>query len=88
MTESVQASLRDQLAALKAEKDAARPAAATAIMNRATEELQASDILRGLPKVGDAASVFARPDLTGRTVRLESLLKKGPTIVSFFRGRW
>lgn len=81
-------SLNEQLASLKAEKDAARPAEATAIMNRATEELRASGILDGVPGVGDTAPVFARPDLDGRTVRLESLLRKGPVIASFFRGRW
>lgn len=81
-------SLNAQLAALRAEKDAARPPAATAIMNSATEALRASDILDGVPKVGDHAPLFARPNLDGRTIRLDALLKKGPTIVSFFRGRW
>lgn len=81
-------SLAEQLAALRAEKDAARPAEPTAIMNRATDELRASGILEGVPGVGDEAPIFARPGLDGRTVRLDSLLKKGPAIVSFFRGRW
>jgi len=81
-------SLKESLAAAKAERDAARPPAATALLNRSTADLLASDILDGVPKVGDTAPLFARPDLNGRTVRLESLLKKGPAILSFFRGRW
>lgn len=81
-------SLNDQLAALRAEKDAARDPAYTAIMNRATEELASTDILDGVPGVGARAPLFARPNLDGETVRLRSLLRKGPVVVSFFRGRW
>jgi len=80
--------LTEQLATLRAEKDAARPPEYTAIMNRGTAELAASDILAGVPKVGDRAPIFSRPDLDGKTVRLRTLNKKGPVIVSFFRGRW
>ncbi len=80
--------LNEQLAALKAEKDAKRDPAYTAVMNRATQELAASDILDGVAKVGEPAPLFARPNLAGETVRLRSLLRQGPVIVSFFRGRW
>jgi hypothetical protein len=82
------ASLRQALADLRAEKDAARPPAATAIMNRATEQLAASPIMDAVVKVGDAAPMFARPNLDGETVRLRYVLKDGPALVSFFRGRW
>ena len=80
--------LAEQLATLRAEKDAARDPAYTAIMNRATEELAATDILDGVPGVGDRAPLFSRPNLSGETVRLRSLLRKGPVVASFFRGRW
>jgi hypothetical protein len=80
--------LREQLAALRAQKDAARDPSYTAIMNRATQELAASDILTGVPRVGDRAPLFARPNLSGETVRLGDLLATGPALVSFFRGRW
>jgi hypothetical protein len=80
--------LNEQLAALRAEKDAARPPEYTAIMNRATSDLAATDILAGVPGVGDRAPIFARPKLDGETVRLRSLIRKGPVVVSFFRGRW
>lgn len=59
-----------------------------ALMKRATAELAASAIMEGLPAVGDRAPRFARPDLDGRTVRLTSLLRQGPVVASFFRGRW
>lgn len=81
-------SLNARLAAMKAEKDAKRDPAATAIMDRATADLRSTDILRGVPGVGERAPSFARPNLDGDTVRLRSLVKRGPVIVSFFRGRW
>ena len=80
--------LNQQLAALKAEKDAARNPDWTAIMDRATADLAATPILDGVPGVGERAPLFARPNLDGDTVRLSSLIKRGPTVVSFFRGRW
>lgn len=81
-------SLNARLAALKAEKDAARNPEWTALMDRATAELAATDILGGVPRPGDRAPSFARPSVSGETARLSSLVKRGPAIVSFFRGRW
>lgn len=80
--------LNERLAAMKAEKDAKRDPAATAIMTRATEDLRASGMLDWVRGVGDAAPWFARPNLDGETVRLRSLVRRGPVVVSFFRGRW
>jgi hypothetical protein len=80
--------LKERLAALRAEKDAARDPAATAILNRATEELKASDIMDGVLGVGARAPRFARPDVDGKSARLEALLRRGPVVASFFRGRW
>ncbi|WP_423926493.1 hypothetical protein [Candidatus Palauibacter sp.] len=77
-----------RLAEMRAEKEAARPAAATAIMNAGTEALRASGILDRVPRAGDRAPLFARPSVAGPTVRLQSLLKRGPVVLSFFRGRW
>ena len=80
--------LNEQLAEARAERDAARNPEWTAIMNRATADLAESDILDGVPGVGDRAPLFARPNLEGESVRLRSLLRKGPVVASFFRGRW
>ena len=77
-----------RLAEMRAEKEAARPAAATAIMHAGTEALRASGILDRVPRVGDRAPLFARPSVAGPTVRLQSLLRRGPVVLSFFRGRW
>ena len=80
--------LKEQLAAARAERDAARDPDLTTILNRATADLAASTILQGIPGVGDRAPLFARPNLEGTSVRLYSLLRKGPVVASFFRGRW
>lgn len=77
-----------RLAEIRAEKEAARPAAATAVMAAGTEALRASGIRDRLPRVGDRAPLFARPSVAGPTVRLKTLLKRGPVVLSFFRGRW
>lgn len=80
--------LNTKLAAMRAEKAAKRPAEITAIMDGATEALRASGIMTGIPGPGDRAPMFARPDVDGQTVRSRALLKRGPLVVSFFRGRW
>ncbi len=81
-------SLNERLAAFRAEKEVGRDPAATALMNRSTDDLRASGILDGVRSVGDTAPLFARPNLDGETVRLRTLLKQGPVVLSFFRGRW
>jgi len=67
---------------------AKRPPEITATMRRATEDLRASGILDRILPVGDRAPVFARPNLAGDTVRLAATLRRGPVVLSFFRGRW
>ena len=81
-------SLCGRLAEMRAAKEAARPAAATAVMNAGTEALRTSGILDRVPRVGDRAPKFARPSVAGPTVRLKTLLRRGPVVLSFFRGRW
>jgi peroxiredoxin len=58
-----------------------------AIMAKATEELKASDKGKGL-KVGEQAPDFSLPDATGKEVQLSSLVKKGPVVLTFYRGAW
>ena len=64
------------------------PAAALAIMHRATDDLRSSGILADVVGEGRLAPSFALTDSTGSSVSLDSLLKKGPVVVSFFRGDW
>ena len=39
-------------------------------------------------KEGEPAPDFALPDPTGGTVRLAGLLRRGPVVVTFYRGAW
>lgn len=80
--------LNTKLRKLREEKEAKRDPAATALMSRATEELRASRIIDGIVGVGEPAPAFARPGVDGETVRLSALLRRGPAVLSFFRGRW
>lgn len=52
------------------------------------ENLRASDIMAGVPKVGENAPDFALPNYKGEAVSLSELRAQGPVIVSFYRGRW
>ncbi len=56
--------------------------------HRLVEDLRASGIMAGVPKVGDNAPQFTLPSYEGQEVSLTDLRASGPVIVSFYRGRW
>lgn len=57
-------------------------------MHRATAELIASGQAQRAKKAGDLAPSFALKDPDGNVVRSDDLLRKGPLIISFYRGVW
>jgi peroxiredoxin len=57
-------------------------------MHRATAELIASGAARRAKKAGDVAPSFSLKDPEGNIVSSDGLLKKGPLVVSFYRGVW
>jgi peroxiredoxin len=57
------------------------------LMNRAIKELEESGVAMGLRK-GQQAPDFTLPDANGKDVRLYEELKKGPVILTFYRGGW
>jgi len=81
-------SLQDKLDALKAQSKTRIPPEAQIVFQRAIDDLHASGILNRVPKVGDRAPDFTLPDPHGQPVSLQSLLARGPVVLSFFRGRW
>ncbi len=81
-------SLEELLAAQRARSAAKFAPEIRAVMARATQELREQGMPSDLPRVGQAAPDFARPGLDGRSVRLRNLIRRGPVVVSFFRGRW
>lgn len=54
----------------------------------ATKELSASRLAESSMQKGARAPGFALPDASGKIVKLEELLRRGPVVVSFFRGAW
>lgn len=60
----------------------------TQALRSGVADLEASGILDGVVKAGDRAPLFARPNLDHETVRLARVLRSGPAVISFFRGRW
>jgi hypothetical protein len=59
-----------------------------ATMHRATAELKASGIESRALKIGDRAPDFALSNQNDVEVSSKDLLRKGPIVVSFFRGHW
>jgi peroxiredoxin len=57
-------------------------------MHRATAELVASGAAIRARKAGDVAPSFSLKDPEGNEVSLAELLKKGPVVLSFYRGVW
>ena len=64
------------------------PAEALTIMHRATEDLRTSGIMDRVLKKGEHAPGFMLPDVQGQVISSSELLRKGPLVVSFYRGVW
>ena len=82
------ATLAARLDQIREAGDAKRNPEWTAIMKQGTADLIASGIADKACGVGDVAPAFARPNLDQKTVRLSALVRRGPVVLSFFRGRW
>jgi len=81
-------SLKAQIDAYNVEKDAKLPADVLALMNTTNEELIAQHIKDNALQIGQKVESFSLANHNGENVELEDLLKKGPVIVSFYRGGW
>jgi peroxiredoxin len=82
-------SLQDKLDAFKADFEGNKaPPQVVAVMHRATADLIASGQAERALKAGMKAPDFALPDAHGGTVRSAELLKKGPLVLTFYRGVW
>ena len=64
------------------------PADKAAIMQAATDELEADLANRVLLSKGDTAPDFTLPDARGRSVHLHDRLNEGPVVLTFYRGGW
>jgi thiol-disulfide isomerase/thioredoxin len=57
-------------------------------LDRETEALLQSGIIKNSLQVGQKAPDFTLPNATGGEVSLSGLLEKGPVVLSFYRGEW
>jgi hypothetical protein len=86
-------SLQSKLDAFKADFEAGKPPynvprAVIETMHRATAELIASGAADRASPIGEYAPSFSLKDAEGNIVSSVELLKRGPLVVSFYRGVW
>ena len=81
-------SLQEKLNAHKARSAGNRPPEIRAILERGTAELRASGIMERVLKLGARAPQFTLPDQNGVMVSSAGLLRRGPLVLSFYRGHW
>jgi peroxiredoxin len=86
-------SLQAKLDAFKADFEAGKPPynvppAVIETVHRATAELIESGAARRAKKAGDVAPSFSLKDPDGNVVNSADLLRRGPLVLSFYRGVW
>jgi peroxiredoxin len=86
-------SLQAKLDAFKADFEAGKPPydvpySVVETMHRATAELIESGAARRAKKAGDVAPSFSLKDPEGNVINSADLLKRGPLVLSFYRGVW
>ena len=81
-------SLKEQLAEYRAGWYQRVPADRQAVMQRHVDELRSGTIPHTILKAGDYAPRIVLENAKGATVDVGTLLKKGPVIVTFYRGGW
>jgi peroxiredoxin len=81
-------SLNDQLDSLTAKLRAMVPAERLLVVDRFADELVQSGLANHALKAGDPAPAFELPDGDGMFWRSQDLLRSGPLVIVFYRGRW
>ena len=64
------------------------PPATLATIGQATETLSRSGIAERALKVGDTVPNFTLPNASGQPIQIQTLLDRGPVVISFYRGQW
>jgi peroxiredoxin len=81
-------SLKEQLAEYRAGWYKRVPPERQAAMERHIQQLRTGAIQHRMLKGGDEAPAIVLVNAKGETVDVRALLKKGPVIVTFYRGGW
>lgn len=80
--------LQESLRALAESARAKRSADVQKVVDAALERLRHSGLAEACLQLGEMAPDFELPDVDGQMVSLESALRDGPAVVTFFRGGW
>ncbi len=72
----------------KSQTAAKAPREVLQTMQQATQSLKDAGIENNASKVGDKAPDFTLPNVKNEDIRLSDALKKGPVVLSFYRGGW
>ncbi|NER84847.1 MAG: AhpC/TSA family protein, partial [Leptolyngbya sp. SIO1D8] len=80
--------LAQAIADYQTQASAKRPAAISAAMQQATEELEKSGIVNQALTVGDVIPQIELPNAVGDLISVPLLLGQGPVVISFYRGGW
>jgi peroxiredoxin len=81
-------SLKEQLAEYRAGWHQRVPAERQATMQRHIDQMRNGAIAKTMLKVGERAPAIVLGNARGEIVNVGTLLKKGPVIVTFYRGGW
>ena len=81
-------SLKEKMEILKANTVKQAPAEALEVMRRAIETLKNSGIMDRVLKTGDKIPPFELKNAEGIMVNSADILKKGPMVLTFYRGAW
>jgi peroxiredoxin len=81
-------SLKQEIETYVSEAAGRIPQPILAELQRSIDEVRASGIAGRALAVGDQAPDFRLPNAHGRPVALSDMLRRGPVIVSFYRGIW
>ena len=80
--------LQEKLDTLKRHFRSAAPKEVLAVLDEAIQNVIDSDILERALGVGQQAPDFTLKNTSGKKLNLHDMLKKGPVVLTFFRGRW
>jgi peroxiredoxin len=80
--------LGDRIAAFQTEMAKQAPAEVVKALVAEIDGVVRSGVGSKAPRVGDLAPPFSLPDARGKKVSLDSLLREGRVVISFYRGQW
>ena len=80
--------MKARLEACRCAFDANAEPALVAAVRASIRQLDKTGIARSAVKAGEPAPRFSLPDTRGLVVSLAELLRRGPAVLSFFRGGW